>query len=615
MNDSTLMIRLGDLVEQAPKRRRARISAREAFRSLWPLARVWRPRLVLAALCLLVSSACDVAIVAVFSYVTDHVLTKGDLGLVWMPAAVWLGLAAVEGLATFAGSYTLSWVGENFLRRLRDRTFHHLQQLSPDFFESRPTGDLVERLTSDVDAIEGLVVTTPVTVVTCAANTLFFACAALSVRWDLALLTFAAAPLFWLAARVFSKRIRSASRAERDGNGALTAAIEESLANMTLVQAYNRQDTQGAKVHRESVAWMGAVIRQYRLSYAYGPLSTLVETVCLLSVIVAGAWEITSGRLTLGGLLAFSAYLGYLYPQIQSLGSVQLSLASSTAAAERVLEILETKPSVRDPHPHPQTPAATPTRTRTQEQGQVQMQAQPRPVVPGPRARGVVSFDRVGFTYPGTRRPILDDVSFTAWPGQLVLVAGPSGAGKSTVAKLLLRLYDPSTGIVLLDGQDIARLPLSRLRDTVTLVPQETMVFDASIGENIAYGRPGASFEAIRRAAADADLDAFVSSLPDGYDTPVGQRGRLLSGGQRQRLAIARALVRDTPVLVLDEPTTGLDAESTARVMAPLKRLMADRTTFLITHDARLAAQADAFLSIEHGGLVAPATLGLRSRV
>jgi ATP-binding cassette subfamily B protein len=446
-----------------------------------------------------------------------------------------------------------------------------------------------------VDAIEGLVVTTPVTLFTCAANTVFFACAALYVRWDLALLTFAAAPLFWLAARVFSRRIRSVSREERDGNGALTAAIEESLANMTLVQAYNRQDTQGAKVHRESVAWMGAVIRQYKLSYAYGPLATMVETVCLLSVIVAGAWEITSGRLTLGGLLAFSAYLGYLYPQIQALGSVQLSLASSTAAAERVLEILETRPSVRDqqaPTRSGRAPAAVPA--------------------PGPRARGVLSFDRVGFTYPGTRRPILDDVSFTAWPGQLVLIAGPSGAGKSTVAKLLLRLYDPTSGTVLLDGRDIADLPLSRLRDTVTLVPQETMVFDASIGENIAYGRPGASMEEIRRAAAGADLDAFVSSLPDGYETPIGPRGRLLSGGQRQRLAIARALVRDTPVLVLDEPTTGLDAASAARVMEPLKRLMADRTTFLITHDAHLAEQADAFLSVEHGGLVAPAALGLR---
>ncbi|MFC1439172.1 ABC transporter ATP-binding protein [Streptacidiphilus sp. N1-10] len=604
MNDNTLMIRLGDLVEQAPKRRRARISAREAFRNLWPLARVWRLRLALAAFCLLVSSACDVAVVAVFSYVTDHVLTKGDLGLVWMPAVLWLGLAAVEGLATFAGNYTLSWVGENFLRRLRDRTFHHLQQLSPDFFESRPTGDLVERLTSDVDAIEGLVVTTPVTLFTCAANAVFFACAALYVRWDLALLTFAAAPLFWLAARVFSKRIRSASREERDGNGALTAAIEESLANMTLVQAYNRQDTQGAKVHRESVAWMGAVIRQYRLSYAYGPLATLVETVCLLSVIVAGAWEIASGRLTLGGLLAFSAYLGYLYPQIQSLGSVQLSLASSTAAAERVLEILETRPSVRDP----QAPSGSGRATSAAA-------APHSAAAPGPRARGVLSFDRVGFTYPGTRRPILDDVSFTAWPGQLVLIAGPSGAGKSTVAKLLLRLYDPTTGTVLLDGRDIAGLPLSRLRDTVTLVPQETMVFDASIGENIAYGRPGASVEQIRRAAAGADLEAFVDSLPDGYDTPVGPRGRLLSGGQRQRLAIARALVRDTPVLVLDEPTTGLDEASAARVMEPLQRLMADRTTFLITHDTRLAEQADAFLSVEHGGLVVPAALGLRGRV
>ena len=596
MQDNTLIIKLGDLVERVPKRRRAKISPREAFRNLWPLARVWRVRLTLAVLCLLISSGCDVAVVAAFSYITDHALVKGDFGLVWKPAGIWLGLAAVDGVVTFVGSYTMSWVGEHFLRRLRDRTFHHLQQLSPDFFESRPTGDLVERLTSDIDAIEGLVVTAPVTLVTCTANTLFFASAAFYIRWDLALLTFVAAPLFWLSARVFTKRIRSVSRDERDSNGALTAALEESLANMTLVQAYNQQDTQGEKVHRESVAWMDNVIEQYRLSYAYAPLAAMVETVCLLSVIAAGAWEISAGRLTLGGLLAFSAYLGYLYPQIQALGSVQLSLASSTAAAERVLEILETSPSVRDPQ----------TRSRS---GRV------RTVEPGPRARGVLTFDRVGFTYPSTRRSILDDVSFTAWPGQLVLIGGPSGAGKSTVAKLLLRLYDPTSGSILLDGRNVADMPLSRLREAVTLMPQETMVFNASIAENIAYGRPGASAEEIRRAAAAADLDTFVSTLPDGYDTSIGARGRLLSGGQRQRLAIARALLRDTPVLILDEPTTGLDAGSAARIMEPLQRLMADRTTFLITHDPLLAEQADVFLSLEHGGLVAPVAFGLRGRV
>ncbi|WP_274918170.1 ABC transporter ATP-binding protein [Streptomyces sp. WZ-12] len=549
------------------------------------MARTWRWRLLLVLAASLLATACEVGTIQVFDYLTDHVLVTGNFGGVWAPAGVWLALSVVGSLGTFVASYTQSWVGEHFLRRVRDRLFHHVQRLSPDFFENRPTGDLVERLTSDVDELEHLVVGTPVTVLTAGANIVFFAGAALYIRWDLALICFAAAPLFWLSTKAFAGRIRVASRAERDSNGVLTSVLAESIANMPLVQAYNRQPTESAKVHRESVNWMHSVIRQYRLSYAYQPLASLVETVCVLGVVAAGAWEISAGRLSLGGLLALAAYLGYLYPQIQSLGSLQMALASGTSAAERVFEVLDVAPTVRDRHdPH----ALLSARHRTDI----------TPAPPGPRPRGVVSFERVGFRYPGTRRPILDTLTFTAWPGQLVLVDGPSGAGKSTFAKLLLRLYDPTSGTIRLDGQDIAELPLPALRDAVTLVPQETLVFSGSIRENIAYGRPGATEQEIQRAAEDADLGAFIASLPDGYHTEVGANGRLLSGGQRQRLAIARALVRDAPVLILDEPTTGLDDASAQRVLQPLRRLAADRTTFLITHDRRLAAEADLVLPV-----------------
>ncbi|MFK0292791.1 ABC transporter ATP-binding protein [Streptomyces sp. NPDC090442] len=549
------------------------------------MARTWRWRLLLVLAASLFATACEVGTIQVFDYLTDHVLVTGDFGRVWAPAGAWLTLSVVGSLGTFVASYTQSWVGEHFLRRVRDRLFHHVQRLSPDFFESRPTGDLVERLTSDVDELEHLVVGTPVTVLTATANVVFFAGAALYIRWDLALICFAAAPLFWLSTKAFAGRIRVASRAERDSNGVLTSVLAESIANMPLVQAYNRQPTESAKVHRESVNWMHSVIRQYRLSYAYQSLASLVETVCVLGVVAAGAWEISAGRLSLGGLLALAAYLGYLYPQIQSLGSLQMALASGTSAAERVFEVLDVEPTVRDRHdPH----ALLSARHRTDI----------TPAAPGPRPRGVVSFERVGFRYPGTRRPILDTLTFTAWPGQLVLVDGPSGAGKSTFAKLLLRLYDPTGGTIRLDGLDIAELPLPVLRDAVTLVPQETIVFGGSIRENIAYGRPGATEQEIQRAAEDADLGGFIASLPDAYDTEVGANGRLLSGGQRQRLAIARALVRDTPVLILDEPTTGLDDASAQRVLEPLRRLAADRTTFLITHDRRLAAEADLVLPV-----------------
>ncbi|MEY9964037.1 ATP-binding cassette subfamily B protein [Streptacidiphilus sp. MAP12-16] len=570
----TLMIKLGDLANSA--RRHRRISPVEAFKRLWPLARRHRLLMLVSALGLVVSAACDTAAIQVFEYLTDHVLTTGRIGAFWIPAGIWLAVAVLGASATFVGSYTASWVGEHCLLEFRDRVFRHVQRLPPDFFDNRQTGDLVARLTSDIDAMEPLMASTPVTLVNTAVSMVFFAGAALWVRWDLALMTFAAAPLFWFAARVFSSRIRGVTRDERDANGALTTALEENLANMTLVQAYNREETEREKVHREGLAWLRNAVAAYRLSYAYGPLAEVIETVCVLAVVGAGAWEISAGRLTLGGLLAFAAYIGYLFPHIQSLGSIAIGLSSSTAAAERVFEVLAVQPSVQD------APGIRPSR-------------------PGPGARGVISFEQVAFTYPGSQRRILEDLSCTAWPGQLVLLDGPSGAGKSTLAKLLLRLYDPAEGRITLDGVDLRDLTLRELRDQVTLVPQETMVFHGTIRENIAYGRPGATGADVRQAAVDADLDGFVSDFPDGYDTVIGQNGRLLSGGQRQRLAIARAIIRDTPVLILDEPTTGLDDESAARVMAPLRRLMGSRTTFLITHDQALATQADVVLPVTPG--------------
>ncbi|MEU1401462.1 ABC transporter ATP-binding protein [Streptomyces sp. NPDC005728] len=552
------------------------IPARTAFRRFWPLTRGLRRWLVLIWVCTVLAALAETAAILLFSDLTDHALQKGSLAAFWSPAVQWLGIAVVGALVAYAGNSLAAWVTERFVMRLREHVFDHVQQLPPHFFQSHRQGDLLSRLTSDVEAIETMVVSGLVGAASAAFSALFYAAAAFWLRWDLAAATFVLAPLFWLAARRFSGSIKDVSREGRVADGAITSVVEESLGNIVLTQAYDRRDAERRRLREEANAWFRASVRSTRLNEAYEQLVQVIETVCVLAVIGIGAWEISTGRMTLGQLLAFAAFLGYLYPPVRGLAQLGLTVTAATAGAERLIEILDVRPSVADPR-------------RGTEYG---------------RPDGTVEARDVSFRYPGADRTALEGLSFTVSPGELVIITGPSGAGKSTVSKLLLRFYDPDAGEVLLDGVPLRDFPLARLREYVTLLPQETLVLHDTVRANIACGRPGASDQAIEEAARAADAHDFIVRLPDGYDTRVDPHSARLSGGQLQRLAIARAILRDAPVLVLDEPTTGLDAMAARRVVKPLRRLMAGRTTIMITHDLNLAPDADRILVVDRGRIV-----------
>ncbi|MGW6013837.1 ABC transporter ATP-binding protein [Streptomyces sp. NPDC055210] len=553
---------------------------REAFARFWPLTRGDRRWLLLIIACVIVSALAETASILLFAELTDHALQAGSLSAFWGPAGAWLAVAVLGAVVGYLGNSLAIRTAERFVLRLRAGVFRHVQDLPPHFFQRYRRGDLVERLTGDVEAIEQMVVSGAVGAVSAAFSAVFYSAAALWLRWDLALVTFLLAPLFLVAARRFAGRIQKAARDERTADGAITSVVEESLGNIVLTQAYNRRGAEEERLDREARAWLRASVRGARASEMYEQFVEVVETLCVLTVIGLGAWEIAQGRMSLGQLLAFAAFLGYLYPPVRDLGQLGLTLTAATAGARRLQEILDTEPAVTDP--------AAPV-------GQWPVQ-------------GRLSFHHTSFRYPGAERDSLHEVSFTAQPGEFVLVTGPSGAGKSTLTKLLTRFYDPSAGVICLDGVPLTDISLEFLRENVALLPQETLVLHGTIRENIACGRPGATDEAVEQAARDADAHEFVRSLPDGYETLITPGTAVLSGGQLQRVAIARAMLRAAPVLVLDEPTTGLDALAARRVVQPLRRLVSGRTTVLVTHDLTLAPDADRILVVDGGRLVEQGT-------
>ncbi|MFF9481720.1 ABC transporter ATP-binding protein [Streptomyces sp. NPDC014733] len=572
------------LTSEAPIATR-HVGPAEAFHRFWPLTRGDRRWLLTVIGCAIVAALAETAAILLFAQLTDQALAKGSVSAFWGPAGAWLAVAVIGAAVGYLGNSLAAWIAERFLLRLRARVFSHLQKLPPHFFQRNRRGDLVERLTGDIDAIERLVVSGVVGASAALFSTFFYAAAALWLRWELALATFIAAPLFYLATRRFTGRIRQVTRRQRAADGALTSVVEETLVNVVLTQAYNRQHDEEERLVREARRWLRASVASARLGALYDQFIEILETLCVLAIIGLGAWEISAGRLTLGQLLAFAAFIGYLYPPIRSLGRLGLTATAATAAADRLLEILDADPAVTDPPP-----------TRT---------------IPFPhRAHGELRIDDITFRYPRSPRDALNSLTFTAHPGEFVVVTGPSGAGKSTLAALLLRFYDPDTGTIRLDDTPIDRLPLTDLRRNITLLPQETLVLHDTIERNIACGRddPTPTRDEVTRAARAADAHGFITALPDGYDTVIAPSTAALSGGQLQRVAIARAMLRDAPVLILDEPTTGLDTLAAQRILGPLHHLAAGRTTLVITHDLDLATTADHILVLNDGHLTESGT-------
>jgi ABC-type multidrug transport system fused ATPase/permease subunit len=549
------------------------LPVREVFARFWPYTRGFRGLLALGVGLSLLSPVIQAVTVWLFKILVDRVLVPRDLGAFAPIAGVYIGITVAAGIVSFSRSYLSRWLAQHFVLGLRTDLFTHLHHLSLDVLERRQLGDVLARLTSDARAIERLVVSGVASTVSRVVRVILFTGALFWLNWKLALIALAVLPLFGVAAKFFAARIKVFAREARHYNGIMTAVAEESLGNAPLVQAYQRQDTEVGRFYDAGHRRLRASLAKARLGAGFGPLVDILELFGVLAVVGLGTWQMAAGGLTLGGLFAFMGYLSLLFSPVRSLSRLTNTIFAASAGAERISELFASRSSVR------QRPGA-------------------RAIG---RAKGVIELDNVGFTYPDAAQPALEAISARVEPGQMLALSGPSGAGKSTVTKLIMRLYDPTAGRVRLDGADLRDLTLDSLRANIAVLLQETLVFHGTIADNIAYGRPGATPVDIRRAARAADVDRFVHRWRDGYDTVIGERGRKLSGGQRQRIAIARALIRDAPVLILDEPAAGLDADTQARIGEPLRRLMAGRTTIVIAHDPRTIERADVVLHLEGG--------------
>ena len=549
---------------------------RAVLRRFWPDARPYRKWIPLLLLLIAAGAAIEALGIWIFQYVIDDVLRPADLGALAPLAAAYLAITLFGALVAFADDYLATWLGERFLLSLRLRVLDHVNRLSLDVFHRHRLGDLVTRISSDVQQIETLVLSGITDGLAALLRIVFFATALFLLEWRLALVALVVAPLFWLVAKHFSRLVKRAARETRRRVGSLSSIAEETFSNAALIQATNSQDAVRRRFRHQNEGVVEAELATSRIHGLFTPLVDLIELAGVLAVLALGTMALSAGSLTLGGMLIFVAYLTQLLGPIRDLGSLANRFFRALAGAERVIELLDETPRVTD------RPGALPLG----------------------RVRGGLELDGVTFTYPGAGQPALGELSLAIVPGETLALVGPSGAGKSTLARLLVRLYDPDSGTIRIDGTDLRDARLESVRDNVAILFQDALVIRGTVAENITFGRPDASPAEVEAAARAAGAAEFIDELPGGYEADIGERGSRLSGGQRQRVAIARALLADAPVLLLDEPTTGLDSEARERLLEPLRELIANRTAVVVSHDLLTVRDADRIAVLDRGRLV-----------
>ena len=549
-----------------------------------PLAYLGGHRLAVAGALasVMVVLAANLSVPLLIRHAIDEGVGKQDAGALGLALAWLLILAGLRGAFGFLQVYLAERVSHDVAYQLRDELFAKIQRLSFSYYDRNETGQLLTRLTNDVDQVRGFIGSGVVQIVQSIVMFCLSVAVILVLDWRLALITLLTLlPVAFVLGR-FTRLIQPLFVRIQRLAGEMNTVMRETLTGVRIVRAFGRQAHEAERYEVVNAGLLTQAIAASRAGSNTFPLIMLFANLGTLAIVGLGGWEVMNGQLTIGTLLAFTNYLGYLIQPIMTLGFSAMLISRASVSAGRIAEIFDAPLDVTD------APDATPL----------------------PAIAGEVAFERVSFRYPGGEQPVLADVSFTVQAGQTVAIVGMTGSGKSTLAHLVPRFYDVTAGHVRVDGHDVRDVTLASLRGQLAIVLQEPLLFGGTVADNVAYGRPSATREAVEQAAMAARADDFIRALPEGYDTVIGERGVGLSGGQRQRLAIARALLVDPRLIILDDSTSAVDAETEAAIQASLDRLMRDhrRTCLVIAHRYSTVRDADHIVVLHQGRLVAEGT-------
>ena len=503
-------------------------------------------------------------------------LTGGDrMAALKLAAIAALVIAVVGALCSFSEKFLTTSVGQWVMHDLRRTLYAHIQRLSLSYHDHKQSGDLISRVTSDIDNIQSFITSGLLGAMIDTLTLFGMVGVMLYTNWRFTLIALSVAPLLFIVVFTYTRRIKQAARAVRKKEGEIVSTVQEVLTAIRVVKAFAREDYEQHRLEEESLESVEIGLRARGMKAKLAPLVEILVAIGTSMVLWFGARMVLAGALDAGSLIVFIWYLGKMYKPMQDLSKMTDSYTKASVGYERIREILETQHEIRD---------SSGARR-------------------APRFHGRIEFEHVSFEYePG--RPILKDINFRIEPGQTVALVGPTGAGKTTIISLIPRFYDLTSGVIKIDGVDIRRFQQKSLRQEMSFVLQETFLFHGSIWANIAYGKPGASKAEILHAAELANAHEFIEKMSDGYNTIVGERGVTLSGGQRQRIAIARAVIRNSPILILDEPSSGLDASSEQLVFEALDRLMVGKTSIVIAHRLSTIRRADQIFVVQDGSIL-----------